>query len=201
MAGRRLFRGQRLVRCPAGRGPERLEKTAIGFAHCADARAGIEVIGVTSAHNHAFTHALGCYDEVVTYDEIPSLPVNAPLVSIDMAGNGPVLVALHEHCRDHLRHSMAVGRSHHDAPGPSGAVAGPKPTFFFAPAQVKKRVQDWGPRDYQQRVASALHRFVGWSKDWLHVQYSHGPTAAQTAWQEVYAGRTAPDAGRMVSLW
>ena len=85
--------------------------------------------------------------------------------------------------------------------GPPAPSPGPSRRSFFAPAQVKKRVQDWGPRDYQQRVASALHGFVGWSKDWLHVQYSHGPTAAQAAWQETYAGRTAPDAGRMVSLW
>jgi hypothetical protein len=49
-------------------------KTAIGFARCADARAGIEIIGVTSSRNHAFTHRLGCYDEVVTYDEIDRSP-------------------------------------------------------------------------------------------------------------------------------
>jgi hypothetical protein len=45
-------------------------KTAIGFARCADARPGIEVIGVTSARNHAFTHGLGCYDEVVDYESV-----------------------------------------------------------------------------------------------------------------------------------
>jgi hypothetical protein len=176
-------------------------KTAIGFAHCADARAGIDVIGVTSGRNHAFTHALGCYDEVVTYDEIRSLPLSVPLVSIDMAGNGPVLDVLHDHCRDQLKHSMAVGRSHHDAPGPSGTLAGPKPAFFFAPAQVKKRVQDWGPSGYQERVASALRSFVERSRHWLHVQHSHGPDEAAAAWREAHAGRAAPDVGRMVSLW
>ncbi|MDH5176427.1 MAG: DUF2855 family protein, partial [Gammaproteobacteria bacterium] len=131
-------------------------KTAIGFAHCADARPGIEVIGVTSARNHAFTHALGCYDEVVTYEEIARVPRVTPIVSIDMAGNGPVLADVHAHFGDQLRHSMAIGRSHHEAPGRSGNLPGPKPAFFFAPTQVKKRVQDWGARGYQQRIAAAL---------------------------------------------
>ncbi len=104
-------------------------KTAIGFAHCADARAGIEVIGVTSARNHAFTHALGCYDEVVTYDECAAIPRGTPIVSIDMAGSGPVLASVHSHFGDQFRHSMAIGRSHHEArpprvPGMPGPEAG-----------------------------------------------------------------------------
>jgi hypothetical protein len=176
-------------------------KTALGFAHCADARPGIEVIGVTSARNHAFTHRVGCYDEVVTYDEIDDLPAATPIVSIDMAGNGPVLAAVHAHFGDRLKHSMAVGRSHHDAPARAAALAGPKPAFFFAPAQVKKRVQDWGARNYQARVAASLEQFVGWSREWLKVEQSSGAAAAAATWREVHAGHVAPDVGHVVSLW
>lgn len=138
-------------------------KTAIGFAHCADARAGIEVVGVTSSRNHAFTHALGCYDEVVTYDDVAAIPRSAPIVAIDMAGSGPVLASVHSHFGDQLRHSMAIGRSHHEAPARVPGMPGPKPEFFFAPTQVRKRVQDWGPRGYQERVVKALSEFVAWS--------------------------------------
>ena len=176
-------------------------KTAIGFAHCADARAGIEVIGVTSPRNHAFTHALGCYDEVVTYDDVAAIPRSAPIVSIDMAGSGPVLASVHSHFGDQLRHSMAIGRSHHEAPARVPGMPGPKPEFFFAPTQVKKRVQDWGPRGYQERVVKALSGFVAWSRGWLHVQHSRGAAAAKATWSEVHAGRVAPDIGHMVSLW
>jgi hypothetical protein len=176
-------------------------KTAIGFAHCADARPGIEVIGVTSAHNHAFTHALGCYDEVVTYAEIASVPRVTPIVSIDMAGNGPVLADVHAHFGDTLRHSMAIGRSHHEAPGRSGNLPGPKPAFFFAPTQVKKRVQDWGARGYQQRIAAALQGFVASSRRWLHVRHPRGAEAAAATWREVHGGKTPADVGYVVSLW
>ena len=176
-------------------------KTAIGFAHCADSRQGIEVIGMTSARNHAFTHGLGGYDEVITYDDIASVPADKPIVSIDMAGSGPVLAAVHAHFGDQLRHSMAVGRSHHDAPSRSAALPGPKPAFFFAPTQVKKRVQDWGPRGYQERVAAALHGFVSWSREWLQVQHTYGTTAAAATWADVHAGTVAPNVGYVVSLW
>jgi len=176
-------------------------KTAIGFARCADERSGLEVIGVTSARNHAFTHALGCYDEVVTYDDVGAIPSHAPIVSIDMAGSGPVLAAVHAHLGDALKHSMAIGRSHHDAPPRAKTLPGPTPAFFFAPTQVKKRVQDWGPRGYQERVAAALRQFVAWSRTWLRIEHSNGAAAATTAWADVHAGRVAPDVGHIVSLW
>ncbi len=176
-------------------------KTAIGFARCADARPQIEVIGVTSARNHAFTHGLGCYDELVEYGDIAVIPGDAPLVSIDMAGSGPVLAAVHAHFGDQLKHSMAVGRSHHDAPSQNASMPGPKPAFFFAPTQVKKRVQEWGLRGYQERTAAALRDFVGWSREWLQVQQSRGPEAAAATWREVHAGRADPGTGHVASLW
>jgi hypothetical protein len=80
-------------------------------------------------------------------------------------------------------------------------MPGPKPEFFFAPTQVKKRVQDWGPRGYQERVVEALSGFVDWSRGWLRVEHSRGAAAAQATWSEVHAGRVAPDAGHIVSLW
>ncbi|HSG89363.1 MAG TPA: DUF2855 family protein, partial [Pseudomonadales bacterium] len=176
-------------------------KTAIGFAHCADNRPGIDVVGVTSAANHAFVHGLGCYDEVITYDDIAAVPANAPVVSIDMSGNGPVLERVHSHLGEMLRHSMAIGRSHHDAPMRAEGLPGPRPAFFFAPTQVKKRVQDWGPAGYQERVGAALRRFVADSRQWLEVTRCDGPEAAVETWRTVHAGGVAPDRGYVVSMW
>jgi hypothetical protein len=95
---------------------------------------------------------------------------------------------------------MAIGRSHHEA-APAGALPGPKPAFFFAPTQVKKRVQDWGPRGYQERITAALQQFVDWSRGWLQVQHSRGAAAAAATWREVHAGRVAPSVGHVVSMW
>lgn len=176
-------------------------KTAIGFAHCADARTGMEIIGVTSARNHAFTHALGCYDEVVCYEDIDAIPARTPVVAVDMSGSGPVLAAVHGRFGAQLRHSMAIGRSHHGSPPRGAGLPGPEPAFFFAPAQVKKRLQDWGPRVYVERVGTALMQFVAWSHGWLEVARSNGPAAAEACWHAAHAGQSSPGVGHVVSLW
>lgn len=177
-------------------------KTALGFAYCADRRSGIEVIGVTSRGNHAFVHGIGCYDEAIAYEDIATVPAQTPIVSIDMSGNGTVLARVHGHFGEQLRHSMAIGRSHHDSPAAQAvAVPGPKPVFFFAPTQVKKRYQDWGPQGYQQRVGAALRQFVDASRSWLEVQHSQGPEAAGAVWRAVYEARVLPHAGHIVSMW
>jgi hypothetical protein len=175
-------------------------KTAIGFAQCAGSRGAIEVIGVTSRGNASFVSSLGCYDRVVTYDEIAALPADAPIVSIDMSGNGDVLAQVHRHFGPQLKHSMAIGRSHHDAPPRADGLPGPRPAFFFAPTQVKKRVQDWGPRGYQERIAAALREFVDASHAWLTVSRVSGPEAAAATWRLVHSGRVAPNVGYVVSV-
>lgn len=173
-------------------------KTAIGFAHCAAARAGIEVIGVTSHANLDFVSKLDGYHRAIAYEAIGGLPVDADTVSIDMSGNGTVLGQVHAHLGDRLRHSMAIGRSHHDSPSRSEGMPGPRPAFFFAPHQVKKRVQDWGPQEYQRRVAAAVKEFVAASHGWLEVRTVDGLRAAVTTWQAVRDGRVAPDIGYIV---
>ncbi len=63
-------------------------KTAFGLAHLLHTlRKPIRVIGLTSASNVEFVKSLGCYDEVVTYDRVTSLPSDSPVAYVDMAGN------------------------------------------------------------------------------------------------------------------
>ena len=175
-------------------------KTAIGFAHCAASRGGIEVIGLTSRANLPFVRHVGCYDEALAYDEVESIPAGEGIVSIDMSGNGEVLARVHRHFGGQLAHSMAIGRSHHDSPPAAKDLDGPRPAFFFAPTQVKKRLQDWGPREYQSRISAALHGFVEASRGWLEVTRVSGPAAATETWRTVHAGRAAPSVGYIVSL-
>ena len=173
-------------------------KTAVGFAHCAAARGGIEVIGVTSAGNMDFVRGVGCYGHAVTYAEIEHLPIDADAVCIDMSGNGTVLGRVHARLGYRLKHSMAIGRSHHDSPARAENLAGPRPVFFFAPTQVKKRVQDWGPQGYQQRIAAAVWQFIDASHGWLKVSHIDGLPNAVATWRTVRDGHVAPDVGYIV---
>ena len=45
------------------------------------------VIGLTSAANKAFLEDAGCYDKIVTYDELDTLDNSAATVVLDIAGN------------------------------------------------------------------------------------------------------------------
>ena len=86
-------------------------KTAFGTAHLLRGREGVTVVGLTSPGNVAFVEGLGCYDQVVTYDDLASLP-SGPAVFVDMSGNAAVVRAVHEHYGDDLTHSAIVGITH-----------------------------------------------------------------------------------------
>ena len=88
-------------------------KTAYGLAHLLHARAnGIKVIGLTSAGNTAFVKSLGCYDEVVTYDNVSALPTDSAVAYVDMAGNSPLRAMLHRHFGDQMKYSGRIGLTH-----------------------------------------------------------------------------------------
>ena len=69
------------------------------------------MIGLTSAGNTAFVKSLGCYDEVVTYDNVSALPTNSAVAYVDMAGNSPLRAMLHRHFGEQMKYS-GMHRAH-----------------------------------------------------------------------------------------
>ena len=108
-------------------------KTSIAMGWSVQQRGGVSV-GLTSEGNRAFVERLGCYTEVVTYDEIGEIDADRRSVVVDMAGNGAVLADVHNHFGGALAHSMAIGGSHWESFGEQHELAGPAPQSFFAPA-------------------------------------------------------------------
>jgi hypothetical protein len=194
-------------------------KTAYGTAFLLSRRARAEggtgrpvrVVGLTSRPNAAFVKRLGCYDEVLGYDEIGRLPAGAPTAYVDMAGNADTRAAVHRHLAQRLVYSCAVGGTHWDHLGlgggsaPAGPLPGPKPTLFFAPAQVKKRHADWGPGGLEQRVAAAWQRFMRPVTDpanpWMRVIRGRGPQAVEQVVRQMLDGRAAPDEGHVLTMY
>ena len=128
-------------------------KTAIGFAQRAAKRAGLAVVGLTSASNVAFVESLGFYDIVRTYDDVGRLP-RVPSVIIDMAGNPSVIAEVHAHLGDGVRHSMMVGRSHHDAPPAARGPDRTGPAVLLRPDGHRTATRRVG----QRRVPSPIRR-------------------------------------------
>ena len=175
-------------------------KTAYGTAFLLHRRKAVEVVGLTSPSNVAFVERLGCYDRVVAYDAVGSLPSGTPTVYVDMAGSGPVRASVHRHFGESLKYSCAVGGTHWDALGGGRELPGPKPTLFFAPAQIKKRNADWGAAALQQRIAEAWRAFLGPVSGWMRAVEARGPEAVERVYRDMLDGRAKPDEGHILSL-
>ncbi|HEX5609750.1 MAG TPA: DUF2855 family protein [Solirubrobacterales bacterium] len=173
-------------------------KTAIAAAFMLAQRDGVELIGLTSPGNVEFTSGLELYDRVVTYDEIETLE-KGPATYADFAGSASVREAVHNHYRDDLAHSMAVGLTHWEGLG-GGELPGPTPAFFFAPDRVVKRSEDWGRGELEQRVAAAWHPFCKWMEEQMEVVHDHGFEGLQSAYLDTLEGRVDPRTARIVEL-
>ncbi len=175
-------------------------KTAIGAAQLLAARAGIRVVGLTSARSAEFVRGLGCYSAVLNYDEISACPPG-DAVYVDIAGDRAVNHAVHSHYGDSLAHSLVVGGTHWNTDAAaSGPLPGPKPEFFFAPAQIALRTKEWGRDGLDQRVGSAWRRFATWSNDWLRFEESHGAEPVRSLYESLAAGVVDPRVGHVCSL-
>ncbi len=174
-------------------------KTSIALAFQVKQGGRVRAIGLTSAKNADFVRMLGCYDEVVLYDQVASL-AKQPAVLVDMAGDGGLNAAIHRHFEGELKYDCRIGATHWSAERNNESLPGPKPEFFFAPAQIVKRSKDWGPQGLSQRIATAWTKFCDASDAWLHVVRSSGRDGLERVYQEMLAGRTDPADGQIVQV-
>jgi Protein of unknown function (DUF2855) len=187
-------------------------KTAYGTAFCLARRRGQagapRIIGLTSAANLDFTRGLGCYDDVRTYEDLGQMDPTVPSVFTDFAGNATLRRQVHQHFADTLAYSCSVGGTHWDTLGAGGGLPGPRPTLFFAPAQIKKRIvpppEGWGSAGFQQRIAEAWEAFMlpvnHPANPWLRIRHTSGAEAVEAAYRRMLAGHTDPRDGCMLSF-
>ncbi len=178
-------------------------KTAYGTAFQLAQRTGIEVVGLTSPGNAAFCESLGCYHRVVTYDQLDQVAADSPCVYVDFAGNAQLRRTIHTRF-SHLKYSCSIGGTHVEELGGAKDLPGPRPTLFFAPAQVKKRTLDWGSAEFGRRMVHGWRAFTtkvtNPAAPWMTVQHHHGPEATQAAYALVLGGRADPRVGHIVTL-
>lgn len=177
-------------------------KTSLGLAQLLKANRSCTVIGLTSQGNKAFVEGLGCYHEVLGYDEVASL-AEAPTVMVDMAGNGEVRRAVHSHLSNDLKYSCAVGATHWEAAtvgGEQAVLPGPKPEMFFAPSQIQKRLKEWGKDAYDAKMAVAWAEFLQAAAGWISVETATGGDELARIYQAFLEGKADPARGYVMSL-
>lgn len=160
---------------------------------------GAEVVGLTSAANVAFTSSLGCYDRVLSYDDVKDLDQEVGTAYLDLAGNAATRTRVREHVGSNLLHESVVGVTHQDEEG-AQALSGPRTTVFFAPDQMRKRKTDWGRAGLDRAFAEAWHRFTPAVESWVDVVTGAGPEALRKTWLDVLAGEVDPRVGHVVRI-
>ena len=157
----------------------------------------VEVVGLTSAGNVGFTEGLGLYDRVLSYDDVASLEQGRATAYVDVAGSTPLRREIHAHLGEHVVRDVVVGIAQGTPGGDPGEIAGARPSMFFAPDQIARRREDWGPQEYERRYARAWSSFVGQAAGWVDVEHSSGPEALRDAWTAVLEG-VGPRVGHVV---
>lgn len=177
-------------------------KTAMGLASCARQNSpGIGRIGLTSAGNVEFVRQTGLYDEVLSYDDVGSLE-QVSSVSVDFAGNGALLAAIHGKLGDNLKYSCLVGVTHIDErSGPAGQAAGlpgPEPKLFFAPDHAISLFQELGPQEAGKRMARAWSGFLGAVDGTVTIERRQGLDAARETYLAMVGGKVDPSRGIVI---
>ena len=168
-------------------------KTAYGTAHLlmkhkAQRGANYQVIGLTSASNKAFTESLGCYDRVLTYQEIDAIPQDGLSWLLDFAGNKNFILALQKQLEKQLDKMIFIGATDVKAQDdkPSGHLEG---ELFFAPSQVKKRTGEWGQAGFAQQYAQAWQSFSAQIADKVSVANYAGADDIQGVYKVALEGK------------
>jgi hypothetical protein len=176
-------------------------KTAFGLAKLLrDCEHPLQVLGFTSASNRAFVESLGFYDDVLVYGEEQKLDAAIPSVFVDMSGDGKLTAAVHGRLQDQLKYSCAVGATHWENFGTQQELPGPEPVFFFAPAQIVKRDEEWGAGVLMARAAGAVANVISSVAGGVEIQRVQDSTTAVSTWQALIANEVPPSRGIMVSL-
>jgi hypothetical protein len=176
-------------------------KTAFGLAHLLHSHPQpIHVVGLTSAANTDFVRSLGCYHEVLTYERIESLPMDSPVAFVDMAGNSAVRARLHRHFGEAIKYSGQIGLTHRSVSPDEPELPGARPTWFFAPDQIRKRAKQWGPGGIDRRFGAAWSTFAPTLPKRLTVVEGRGPAAVSQVYRDTLDGRIPPAQGHILSL-
>lgn len=179
-------------------------KTAYGTAFCLKAEHDVRLVGLTSRGNRSFVEGLGCYHESVTYDQVSAMHKDVRTLYLDFSGNEEQRAAIHLHFGDALVYDCFAGSAQNTSFLRDVGLPGPKPEFYFAPVQIRKRNKDWGHDLVNQRFNAAQLAFIDWvstgDSPRMQVNESSGYEQAQKLIRNLHDGWIDPQKGHVVVL-
>jgi hypothetical protein len=170
-------------------------KTALGLGWLLRRnRPGIRTVGLTSERHIAAIAGLGIFDEVASYD---ALPTASGAAIVDFAGNQTLLDRLYDSSQP--AHLCRVGMTHGRDEGALSAK-NPDEELFFAPDAIIAVAAELGPVGFDAALAGATRDFIGASRDWLTIDAVRGADAIRDAWSRIRFGNGDPTLAIVASL-
>jgi len=176
-------------------------KTSIGLAYALhDDATAPPAIAITSERNRDFVNSLDLYKYTVTYDSLVEIDASVPTVIVDMSGNGEVLGRLHTHLGDNMLQCINVGLTHWDEKQAGQGVIAERSEFFFAPAHIQRRIEEWGPDGFALKSSSFIRKTAARSRDWLTIRKIDGLAGLADIYEDACEGRIPADQGLVIEL-
>ncbi|MEM9846860.1 MAG: DUF2855 family protein [Bacteroidota bacterium] len=175
--------------------------TGLGYALQADKNAP-KTVGVTSASHLASVEQINIYDQCFTYEQIEEIDTSIPSLIVDMSGNAKVLLALHRQLADNMKFTLNVGLTHwmNASAKPLEGMITARSQFFFVPAQIQKRMKEWGIETYHHKTTTFLKATALKSKAWLNFRVLDSLEALAAVHPEVCEGKIPATEGIIVDL-
>ena len=176
-------------------------KTSIGLGYALQADTTTPpVVGITSQKNLETVQKLAIYDSMLTYDTLTQIDASVPTVIVDMSGNNSVLVELHTLLGDNMKFTINVGITHWTHARPKKGIIKERSEFFFAPGHIQKRLKEWGPAGFDQKIATFMRTAATKTKEWLTYRKVDGLQGLAKIHQDVCNGEIPADEGLIVEL-
>lgn len=178
-------------------------KTALALAHCLHARPNVSAIALTSARNKAFVQSTGLYPQVLTYDEVSSLPNQSPSAYVNFVGRGALTADIHARLGGALVRSLTIGVTDWEDNLAQTApidIPGLQPEFFFVPTYAAMRAKTLGPDFLNARLGQALSTFYASSTAFIKPVHDKGKDAIAKVWQATLEGKVPPNEGHILSF-
>lgn len=190
-------------------------KTAYGTALCLRSRrqsAGpLHVVGMTTRDSLDFSRSLGCYDEVLPYDDLSALDSHLPTVYVDLSGSNAQHQAVQVRFDGTLSQRYAVGGASRPERGAPVALQGVRPSLYVSSTSVRHAPPT---TTADTAEAAALHHRLqsAWLRlmramdgmacePWPTLHRAHGIEAVRDTYLALLEGRGDPRAGHMLSIW
>ena len=99
-----------------------------------------------------------------------------------------------------MRYCSNVGLTHWNNAKAGKGYIQERSEMFFAPSQIQKRMQDWGPEGFQKKSSDFIHRTAIKARAWLSIENIEGLDGLAQIYDDVCHGKVPPEKGLIVTV-